>query len=526
MLFGREGHFRQSPEVNIALKDRKRALSLVLSAVMAAALLSSCSGRTGTTAENTIISDETSSVSAEESVIPGEIVVTTTVGEKQSETETETSAETSAAPAAETEVPDSAQSAAETVTTTPPVTPQTSQTTAGTVVSSVTEPPASVTSDTFSSQVFTHSTENPETAVTAETEEAFVPGDFGDAALRPYSYRFLNDKQLYVYDAVITAINQQKTKVRFSALMEITADDYCDVYQRIYNDECSIFQLDTKMQYAINSNTGIVASANLFYKYSDEEIERMRSEVDAEANRVIAGIGPDMTEYDVVKYFYDYLAGNIIYDDNEGRNCSDIYGVFVDKKAICGGFAKAFAYLCSRVGIEAITITGDADNIPHMWNMVRLDRKWYHIDPTYAVASSRGRSYIRYDYFCVPDEVIARTRVIYEQDYRYPEATSEECNFYVKNDLMAYSWKEVKELLTERILAASAEKAMFAELRCGDQETFDEAVYKLFDPKQAQTIDIMQDACKEAENKFSCKNISYNQDAGTFVIKIFLDYTE
>ena len=344
-----------------------------------------------------------------------------------------------------------------------------------------------------------------------------------DSIIRPYSYDFLNEKYLYIYDALVTAIDQKKTSVKFSTVMNITADDYCAVYQQLYNDENAMFYLDTKMQYAVNSSTQNVASANIFYKYSDSEITRMQSAIDAEVNSLLAKITVGMTDYDIVKLFYDYLAENVVYDE-DAANCRDLYGVFVDKRALCGGYAKAFSYLCGKVGIENLTITGDADEVPHMWNMVKLGGEWYHIDPTYAVTESQLGPYVRYDYFGVTDEVISRSRVVYEQDYQYPKATAKTYNYYVKNGLVADSWDDVTAMLTNQIISASKNKELVAQVQCSSKDTYDIAVYRLFDRTQAQAIDLMQGALDLAENKYQCENISYSQDDGTYVIKLFLQY--
>ncbi len=356
------------------------------------------------------------------------------------------------------------------------------------------------------------------------SSDPFSPYTGKELDLRPYSYNSLDDKQSYIYDALITAIGQKRDEVNFSGVIGITSEDYCDVYQILYNDECSLFYLDTKMQYAVNASTKLVASANIFYALSDEETERRQNIIDAEVNRIMSQITPSMSEYDIVKLFYDYLAENVVYDEN-AENCRNIYGVFGDKKAICGGYAKAFEYLCRKAGIQAITITGDADEVPHMWNMVNLGGKWYHIDPTYAVTESKVGKYVRYDYFCVTDEVISRTRTVYEQDYTYPKADSEECNYYVKNGLIADSWEDVRTMLTNEILKAAKNKELVAEVRCSSKETYDTAAQRLFDPAQAEALDIMESALEEAENKYQCVNVSYSQDPGTYVLKLFLEYT-
>lgn len=347
----------------------------------------------------------------------------------------------------------------------------------------------------------------------------------GDEILRPYSYNQLNEKQLYIYDAVITAVEQLKTDVALSTVMDISADDYCEVYQQIYNDEHALFYIDTKMQYAMNTNTKKLASAVIFYKYSDEKIAEMQKAVDAEVAKVLDGVTDDMTEYDKVKYFHDYLASGVVYDEST-ENCRDIYGVFVDKKAICGGYSKAFSYLCDKVGIETATVTGDADGEAHMWNMVKIDGEWYNIDITYAVTESALGNYVRYDYFCVTDEMLADTRSVYEQIYTYPKATAEECNYYVKNGLVADSWEDAKVMLINQIAEVSKGDSFVIQVKCSSKKTYDDVVFRLFDASEKQALKIFEEGLPTAAKKYDADTVNYSQDSTSMVVKLFLDYTD
>lgn len=346
-----------------------------------------------------------------------------------------------------------------------------------------------------------------------------------DEISRPYSYNQLSEKQAYIYDAVIAAAEKLKTDVPLSTVMDISAEDYCEVYQQIYNDEHALFYIDTKMQYAMNTNTKKLASAIIFYKYSDEKIAEMQKAIDKEVQRVLDGITPDMTEYDKVKYFYDYLASSVVYDEST-ENCRDIYGVFVDKKAICGGYSKAFSHLCDKVGIETATVTGDADGEAHMWNMVKIDGQWYNIDITYAVTESELGSYVRYDYFCVTDEMLAGTRSVYEQNYAYPKATATDCDYYIKNGLMADSWADAKAMLTNQIADVTKEGSFVIQVKCSSKETYDDVIFRLFDASQKQALRIFEDGLPTAAKKYDAGTVNYSQDNTSMVVKLFLDYVE
>ncbi len=352
-----------------------------------------------------------------------------------------------------------------------------------------------------------------------------ITADPADALERPYSYKFLTDKQRAIYNSVIDAAEKHGKTISFSSDLNVTAEDYQEVYQIIYDDEQALFYIDTKMQYAVNSATKRIANATVFYKYSDSETAKMQREIDAEVDKILAGITPDMTEYDKVKYFHDTLASTVVYDES-AHNCRDIYGVFVDKKAICGGYSKAFSYLCGKAGIETATVTGDADGQPHMWNKVKIDGKWYNIDITYAVSNASEGKYVRYDYFCVPDSMLAESRNVYEQTYTYPEAVSDDCGYFLKNGLIAENWEEAREILLNGIIRASKTKEPLAQVKCSNKEVYRDTIYNLFDMTSKQALDIFDEALPQAENKFDCSVVNYNQDSTSLVVKLFIEYTD
>lgn len=58
-----------------------------------------------------------------------------------------------------------------------------------------------------------------------------------------------------------------------------------------------------------------------------------------------------------------------------------------NKRCVCSGFASLYKYMCNRVGIECIYVSGlvKIGNYllqPHAWNIVIIDNKKYICDPT------------------------------------------------------------------------------------------------------------------------------------------------
>ena len=99
----------------------------------------------------------------------------------------------------------------------------------------------------------------------------------------------------------------------------------------------------------------------------------------------------NMTDKQKLQAIYEWLAINVQYDnkavkitqgnDNETRKYKAWFseGVFIDKMAVCEGFAKATIILAKIEGIPAVMETGNN----HAWNKVLVDGTWYQFDATH-----------------------------------------------------------------------------------------------------------------------------------------------
>ena len=155
------------------------------------------------------------------------------------------------------------------------------------------------------------------------------------------------------------------------------------------------------------------------YKIQNENIET--SEIkDSVINKIIdSNITDDMSEYDKVKVIHDYIIKETKYDiDNLNNNTipSIDYtakGVLEKHIGVCRGYAEAFKLLMDRLKIECVIVSGEASNISHAWNKVKLDGEWYNIDCTYDDPVTHEKedtcgddSNLQYDYFLITDSQI------------------------------------------------------------------------------------------------------------------------
>ena len=96
----------------------------------------------------------------------------------------------------------------------------------------------------------------------------------------------------------------------------------------------------------------------------------------------------NMSDKEKIKYVYDWIGENNTYDrtfTSMSKNQS-IYNVFLKGNAVCAGFAKASQVIFQNIGIESYCISGQTTG-PHMWNVVKLNDKYYYYDSTTAASS-------------------------------------------------------------------------------------------------------------------------------------------
>lgn len=99
-----------------------------------------------------------------------------------------------------------------------------------------------------------------------------------------------------------------------------------------------------------------------------------------------------LTQEEQVMYVYKWLALYCNYNIYSAYN-QTIHSVFVYRNSVCTGFAKAAQYLFKLLGIESQLVFGKLKNSErlsrHCWLMVKLEGKWYHLDPTLAVPKTK-----------------------------------------------------------------------------------------------------------------------------------------
>ena len=110
-----------------------------------------------------------------------------------------------------------------------------------------------------------------------------------------------------------------------------------------------------------------------------EDYAETQAQVDQIVDNVVGAVA-SASDYEKIKYFYDWIINWTVYEDNE---CDQNYtSVFLFRKSICAGYSRAFQYLCKKAGIKCATVRGQT-NETHAWNFVELNGKYYWVDVTW-----------------------------------------------------------------------------------------------------------------------------------------------
>lgn len=129
------------------------------------------------------------------------------------------------------------------------------------------------------------------------------------------------------------------------------------------------------------------------------------------------------SDYEKVKAIHDFIINQVTYDQSLQKYTA--YDALIGKSAVCQGYAAAAYRMFTSAGIESIIVSGTAGGGPHVWNIVKVDGKWYNIDLTWDDSvTALGNPVISYDYFLKNEEAFSD----HERDFEY--TTKEFLNAY------------------------------------------------------------------------------------------------
>ncbi|MBQ3285545.1 MAG: hypothetical protein IJH40_07890 [Ruminococcus sp.] len=315
-----------------------------------------------------------------------------------------------------------------------------------------------------------------------------------------YAYSHISDHEKSVYNVIYDAVlNFKETAGNFPA--HTKRQEVNKVLRCVYFDHPEIFWFDGKYSTNYQTDTDIVNYVDFTYFLNPDEARARQKEIDDAVAVFMKDINRNMSEYDIALSIFENIISLVDYDTLKleksqqlrffyTHNLRNIYGVFVEKKAVCAGYAKAFQYLTNRMGIECSFVGGKVKDSMHAWNLIRLNGEYYYIDVTWDDHSDTKNPFfssqeITYDYFCIDSKTLMRDHEP-ENTLPLPECTAKECNYYYKNGLLLndYSYDSICAIFKSFVSKGKYEIS----LKATDKSAYDTIIRQLFENSQMRLI--------------------------------------
>ena len=152
------------------------------------------------------------------------------------------------------------------------------------------------------------------------------------------------------------------------------------------------------------------------YIYKKEKINYLNTEIDRLIKELITNSKENKKDdekeetnedYDKIKIIHDFIINTTKYDINNNKDTKsyNAYGALKNHLATCNGYTDLMAIFLSKMGYENFKIATTNETTGHVWNVVKINNEWLHLDLTWDdPVSSDGKDYLYHKYFLINTE--------------------------------------------------------------------------------------------------------------------------
>lgn len=353
--------------------------------------------------------------------------------------------------------------------------------------------------------------EKQETSVNLVSQEPKIKKTTSEESLVEYAYSCLAESEQKVYREIYEILSEQQENKLVSTTDEAVLEK---VFQCVMNDHPEIFYVEGYNYTSFNLGDKIASLRfSGTYTMSPKEVKETQKKIDYYVQNCFWGLEQGTSDFEKVKYIYEYLIENTEYDKNSKDN-QNICSVFLYGKSVCQGYAQATQYLLQKAGVFCTLVMGKVENgQSHAWNLVKMDGEYYYIDTTWGDASyqleetsqdtwSNSFPKINYDYLGVTTQQLLKTHQI-DPLVPYPECTSMDCNYYIKEG--TYFTDCSKEQLKEVFNAKFMQNNGYITIKCANENVYKKARSLLIEQQLVfELIGKKNGSIAYSENQIQC----------------------
>ena len=194
----------------------------------------------------------------------------------------------------------------------------------------------------------------------------------------------------------ITEENYDKLGNFNAVQFQILCDGFMDKHPEL-------FYVKKECGYSLYLKSGnyYISSFSPTYSMEKSEITEAVTEFEALTDEIAEYVTENAeTDLDKALLLHDYIVLNYEYDTS--LEIHDAYRFITEGKGVCESYAGLFRYVSGKCGVEVKYAS--SREMAHVWNLVRLDGKWYHADVTWDDRTPDLHARVHHDNFLVSDE--------------------------------------------------------------------------------------------------------------------------
>lgn len=295
-----------------------------------------------------------------------------------------------------------------------------------------------------------------------------------------YFYKKLSASSKKAYDLIMKDIFDFPEKI---AVPVLTDADFDTVFEALLYDNTDLFFLEENCEYGTEKLKAYFVPK---YKLSKEEYRKKLDELNNAEEEAVKNAIKFENDYEKEMYIHDYVISHCVYANKTGGDYSSAYGCIVNGKASCEGYSKSMKRLFDKCGLENFVAIGKTQNNEgkeegHIWNIVKVNGKYYHIDATWDDNDNEHKSI--YTYFNVDDIELTRTHKIDERFTGICNSLDE--NYFVKNGLYFSSYDEkTGNAISQKLAEYADNDAEQMPIKFGSDELYKKALEELFNEEE------------------------------------------
>lgn len=185
------------------------------------------------------------------------------------------------------------------------------------------------------------------------------------------------------------------------SMFGIPKGDLIYIYRAVMFDNPDIFYVDSAyIPYKYDKENGIIAIIVPQYIFKRSKIPSYVKKFNSACDNMISGIKSSWTDFQKALVIHDRIVAHCAYKSQNLKSYT-AYNVIVKGKGICEGYARAYCYLLSLVGVDSKCINNESKS--HCWNVVKIDGNWYQVDVTSDDPYPDTSGYVRHKFFLLTD---------------------------------------------------------------------------------------------------------------------------